>query len=96
MKTRDILIIGGLGLGAIYLLGKYGSRPGKASIVPLGTEKIEPFKEPRGTVSPTAYRGTDIQQSPIGVVTRAAGFGPGWLGIPPSGAAGMRYYSQTR
>lgn len=51
--------------------------------------------EPKGVVSPTAYRGTDLQTGLPRAIQSLIEFGPGWLGIPPSGAAGMRYYGQV-
>lgn len=80
MKIEHIAL---LGAGALLLI-RASSKLGN------------PLEEPHGTVSPTAYRGTDIQQSALGVVFRAVGYGPGWLGIPPSGAGGMRYYGTVQ
>lgn len=52
--------------------------------------------EPKGKVDKYAYRGTDLQKGVFGGIQRATGYGPGWLGIPPSGAAGMRYYGTVQ
>lgn len=78
--VKTLAVVGLLGVG-LYLTFK------------LQQKAVAP--EPKGVVSPTAYRGTDLQTGLPRAIQSLVGFGPGWLGIPPSGAAGMRYYGQV-
>ena len=79
--VKDLAILGALGVGA-FLVFK-----GLKDLSALG--ESEP--EPKGSID---YRGTDLQTGLAGGIQRAIGYGPGWLGIAPSGSAGMRYYGQ--